>query len=45
MNNFLDGRKFLLGDKPCNEDAAVFGLVAQMVYTESGTLNKFIKSN
>lgn len=43
LNEFLAGKKFLLGDKPCNEDAAVFGIVAQMVYTDTSSLNTFIK--
>jgi len=44
LDVFLRGKRFLLGDKPCNEDAAVFGIVAQFVYTDSGTLNKFINN-
>lgn len=44
LNDFLEGKKFLIGDKPCNEDASVFGAVAQTVYTETGTLNQFIMS-
>lgn len=43
MNDFLAGKKYLIGDKPCNEDASVFGQVAQIIYTNNGILNKFIK--
>lgn len=45
LNEFLAGKKYLLGDKPCNEDSSVFGIVAQMIFTECGTINKFITSN
>ena len=45
MNNFLDGKRFLLGDTVCDEDASVFGTVSQFVYAETGTLNQFIESN
>lgn len=44
INDFLDGKKFLLGDKPCNEDAALFGMLCQLVYHETGPMNQFIKS-
>ena len=44
LNEFLAGKKYLIGDSPCNEDAAIFGIVAQIVYTENGTLSNFIKS-
>ena len=45
MNDFLEGKKFLTGDRPCNEDASVFATTAQFVYTDNGTLNQFIRSN
>lgn len=45
LNDFLEDKKFLIGDRPCNEDASVFGIFAQFVYSENGTLNKYIMSN
>ena len=44
MNDFLDGKKFLLGDRPCNEDSALFGMICQLIYHETGPFNQFVKS-
>jgi len=43
LNDYLQGKKYLAGDKPCNEDASVFGIVAQLVFADRGSMNKFIK--
>lgn len=44
INDFIGNKKFLMGDKPCNTDAAVFGMVAQFIYHDNGDLNKFVTS-
>lgn len=44
LNDFLEGKKFLLGDEPCNEDAAVFGMMCQFLYHEKGPMNQYILS-
>jgi len=33
LSLFLGDKKFILGDEPCEDDAAVFGFVAQAVWT------------
>ena len=40
----MEGKAFLLGDKPCNEDAALFGMLCQIVYAERGPTNQYLKS-
>ena len=44
LNDFLEDKKYLLGDRPCNEDASLFGIFAQFIYAYNGTLNKYILS-
>lgn len=44
LNDFLEGKKYLIGEKPCNEDAAVFGQICQIIYHERGPMYYYIKS-
>ncbi|EDO34760.1 predicted protein [Nematostella vectensis] len=37
LSGFLGSKKFLLGDKPCVTDAAIFGLVANILWTAQGS--------
>jgi glutathione S-transferase len=40
-----DGKKkFLMADKPCNEDASMFALLAQVVNHDRGPFNKYMKA-
>jgi len=32
LSVLLGNKKFLLGDEPCEEDAAIFGMLAQILY-------------
>ncbi|XP_037029197.1 failed axon connections homolog isoform X2 [Bradysia coprophila] len=36
LSIILGNKKFLLGDEPCEDDAAVFGLLAQALYSSPG---------
>lgn len=45
INDIIDTNKFLLGDKPCDVDASVFGMMCQFMYHVFGPLNDYIKSN
>lgn len=33
LSRIIGNKKFLLGDEPCEDDAAVFGLLAQGLYS------------
>lgn len=44
LEAFLGNKKYLLGDQFCNEDAAVFGMISQLVYNDNNELTDFIKS-
>ncbi|KAG4067865.1 hypothetical protein HA402_010551 [Bradysia odoriphaga] len=37
LSNILGNKKFLLGDEPCEDDAAVFGQLAQALYSSPGS--------
>ena len=41
IENFLGNKKYLMGDAICNEDASVFGLLAQAINHDRGPINKF----
>ena len=41
FENFLGNKKYLMGDTICNEDASMFGLLAQVINHDRGPLNKF----
>lgn len=36
LSKILGNKKFLLGNEPCDDDAAVFGLLAQGLYSSPG---------
>lgn len=36
LSTILGNKKFLLGNEPCDDDAAVFGLLAQGLYSSPG---------
>ena len=44
LENFIDNKKYLMGEKICNEDASVFGLLAQAINHDSGPINKYLMS-
>ncbi len=45
LNAIVGSKKFLFGDdKPCEFDASVFGMCAQLIYQDRGPLNHFIMS-
>ncbi len=44
IEQFLSGKKFLMGDKVCNEDASLFGILCQCVYHDRGPLNEYVKN-
>ncbi|XP_067664878.1 failed axon connections homolog [Haliotis asinina] len=37
LSDFIGNKKFLLGDTPCQEDCAVFGMLAQVVWHMPGS--------
>lgn len=39
---FMTGKKFLMGDKVCNEDAAVFGQLCQGMYHTRGPIHDYL---
>lgn len=36
LSNIIGNKKFILGNEPCDDDAAVFGLLAQALYSSPG---------
>lgn len=44
INTLIGNKKFLFGDKPCEADAMVFGLCAQLKYNDQGPFNKYLHS-
>jgi hypothetical protein len=44
IETFLNGKKFLMGEKVCNEDASIFGVLCQVVFHDSGPLYCFTMS-
>ncbi len=42
IETFLNGKKFLMGDQICNEDASMFALLATAIYHDRTSLNKYI---
>ena len=43
LNDFIGNKKFLLGDKVCDEDAALFGMLSQLVYHDRTFLHNYLK--
>ena len=44
INTFIGNKKFLMGDKPCNEDASMFGCLCQGKFNDRGRLNEYLNS-
>lgn len=44
FENFIGTKKYLMGDRVCNEDASLFGLLAQLVNHDKSQINKFFIS-
>lgn len=44
LNIFIGNKKFLMGDNSCNEDASLFGILAQSVYNGKGRLHDYVMS-
>jgi hypothetical protein len=44
INDIIGNNKFLFGEKVCNVDATVFGMLVQYLYHCGGPLTEFIKS-
>ena len=42
LSTILGSKKFFFGDKPCDLDPAVFGVLVQFVYTEKGPLHHYM---
>lgn len=42
INDYIGSRKFLTGNSPCNEDAALFGMLAQVRYQYLGELTDYV---
>jgi hypothetical protein len=45
LNEFIGGKKYLMGEKVCNEDASIFGNLVQIIYFNTDSpLCQFLKS-
>lgn len=42
LETFMSGKKFLMGDKVCNEDASVFGHLCQGMYHSKGPMHDYL---
>lgn len=42
INDYIGNRKYLTGDTVCNEDSALFGILAQMYYLHCGEISDFL---
>lgn len=45
IEDFLKGKKFLMGEKVCNEDATLFGHLVQGIYHDRGPMHQFVICN
>ena len=45
LEDFIAHKKFLFGDAACNEDAAVFSFLVQIIYHDKGPFNEFLTSD
>ena len=41
IDTIIGENKFIFGDEACETDAAVFGIIAQIIFHDRGPLNKF----
>ena len=44
LNSFIGAKKFMFGEKVCDTDAAVFGSLVELYYTDKGVFHQYIKS-
>ena len=44
IETLLGGKKFLMGDQICNEDASIFATIAQVINHDRGPFNDYYKS-
>ena len=44
LNSFVGAKKFMFGDKVADVDAAVFGCLVELYYTDKGVFHQYIKS-
>lgn len=42
VEDFIGNKKFLMGDRICNEDASLFGMLCQVIYHDKGPFNKYV---
>jgi hypothetical protein len=42
FESFLEGKKFLMGEKICNEDASIFSLMTTLINHDRTSLNKYV---
>jgi hypothetical protein len=42
LEDFLGAKRFLFGDRPCNEDAMLFSFISQIVNLDQGPLNAYL---
>jgi hypothetical protein len=41
IDYIIGENKFLFGEDPCDTDAAVFGMLSQIIFHDRGPLNEF----
>ena len=44
FEDFLGNKKYLMGERICNEDASMFGGLAQVINHDRGPFNNFVMS-
>ena len=44
IEKFIDGKKYIMAEKVCNEDASLFGVICQCIYHDRGPLNQYVNS-
>ena len=44
IDDLIEANKFLFGDEPCETDASVFAIMAQVLYHDRGPFNEFATS-
>jgi hypothetical protein len=44
LDDFIGNKRFLFGDRPCNEDASVFAFLCMFLYMDKGPFNEYLTS-
>jgi hypothetical protein len=44
LNDYIDNKKYFMGDQATDIDACIFGMICQFIYHDKGPLNIYIKS-